>query len=296
MMFITTPPPCNCGPMAFEAQFFGSPTLFRQTVTKPIKRKTQRRNTFALFDDLFAPFALVPRRTQKKPTVFNSPFFRQDQDSQLQFERSVFRNLDEELLAIARRPKTSKFGIGKENVDPNWSQNQKLIPKKPAPAEPIPNYKESGPMTTASRFESQSVSKNGNKTTVNKKTLLANGNVDSFATKIFEDKPGNRKITELTPEAHGLAVESILTDDEVLREVTPFDVTAIEEEKFRTPEKSQSKSFDKRIRKSSTAMSESNCSGNMFSPPRSFEDRIRESSTAMNESYCNENMFSSIRF
>ena len=270
MMLFSTPTPCKCfnsGPMACSTQFFDLPTLFRPAITKPVKRKTQRRNTFALFDELFAQSALVTPKTPRKAKIFNSLFFRDDSDSQLPFERSLFRNLDEEFSASARRPKTSKFGIGKENVDPNFSQNQKLIPSKPSQAEPIPNYRESCPKLSSysGRYESQSVSKNGNKTTVDKTTVMANGNVDSFATKIVEDKSGNREVTDLTPEAHYKAVESILADDEVLREVTPFAITAIDEEKFRTPEKSQPKSSDKRTAKYSPAMSEETCDGNMFS-------------------------------
>merc|ERR1711879_244304 len=100
------------------------------------------------------------------------------------------------------------------------------------------------------KFES-SVYQNGEGVTYNKGYVAENGKkVEDFAEKIFEDKNGNREITQITPEKWESERHAILYgDDEVLREIPRPEFNAIEPENAR--EKSEDEIFEEKIRNSS---------------------------------------------
>lgn len=215
----------------------------RRTTAPQAPKKTSFIDPFFGFDNNFdRNFDRFDRKINQ--SLFNSPF-----DMNMDFDEDLDLFGHGRKYRKATRPQTCKTERGKENVDPLWEQNMRFSKKAQKPCRESQNYSSnySSNNSTATKdtagkrsnnlpvppkqkdvsdfhstsWNSNTVIRNGKAKTVNKKTVTYNDKTEIFATKIEEDKDGNRKISSINPEIYHQEVQAILDEDEVLREIAP---------------------------------------------------------------------------
>jgi len=170
----------------------------------------QRRDPFdTMFDSSFNKFGNNFNNSSFYDNGFNSQFFDDEYDTsypnrRVRTARNQPRNAPKTAKKAYYKPqedlRRSTFipNENQENVDPNFSQNG---PK------PTPKY-------YSSSFQSNTVNRNGNKTTINKKKYRDNDNSETSITKIIEDKDGNRRVQKINPENYSDELKAIMNSME----------------------------------------------------------------------------------
>merc|ERR1712119_138408 len=159
------------------------------------KAQPQRRDPFDnIFDNSFGNFG----NSKMNSSMFNDGFNFFDEDNDAKYpnrkvrtaRKAQTRNAPETVKKNCYEPKENLKRPAfvphgnQENIDPNFSQN-----------EPKPT-----PKSYSTSFQSNTVNKNGKKTTIAKKKFKENDNSEtSIITKITEDKDGNRNVQKIKP-------------------------------------------------------------------------------------------------
>lgn len=236
-MFYPTANTYNC----FDCQpveqvgydFFGNP-VFRQkkrpmTSYKPKSRARIARNPFnQIFEDDFFGF-----------TKNFDPF-------------------DDDFFGVNRRKirpnKVQK--LGKENVHPqfdnvkNCQRSNDCITKLPVPEKPSqPETRSQKPHFFESQFNSNTLVKDGNATTISKKTVTENDKTETFVTKISEDKEGNKEFTNLASESYGKEVKDLFESEGLIIKEVPQQIMA---EKDKEEHVDEDKMFMEKIKQYSS--------------------------------------------
>merc|ERR1712014_234742 len=166
----------------------------------------QRRDPFDnMFDSSFGNFGNNFNNSSFFDNGFNSQFFDDEYDTSYPNRRvRTARNQPRTAQKAYYEPKEnlrrSTFipNENQENIDPRFSQNE---PKQ------TPKY-------YSSSFQSNTVNRNGNKTTINKKQYRDNDNSETSITKIIEDKDGNKRVQKINPENYSDELKAIMNSME----------------------------------------------------------------------------------
>merc|ERR1711976_72088 len=170
----------------------------------------KRRDPFDdMFDSSFTNFGNNYNNSSFFDNGFNSQFFDDEYDNgypnrRVRTARNKPRNAPKKSTKAFYEPKEnlqrSTFipSENQENIDPRFSQNE---PRQT-------------PKFYSTSFQSNTVNKNGNKTTINKKQYRDNDNSETSITKIIEDKDGNRTINKINPENYSDELKAIMNSME----------------------------------------------------------------------------------
>jgi len=174
-----------------------------------------RRNTLfnSMFDDRFDNFG----QTFERDPLFNSGFA-----SNL-FGDEILSNTNQnrKIRNVRTKPQTAQAQRRKTYIN----KNDDYLRKSTAQEEQFDNKENVAPKFYSTMFNSNSVSKNGQTTTINKRQYKDENKSETFVTKITEDKDGNRNVKNLNPKFYNSELKAIIEEMEergaVLMEVNP---------------------------------------------------------------------------
>lgn len=161
---------------------------------------------------------------------FNDDFFAMQPRRQAKRQRQPFDLLFDDMMFDAPR---FNRGIQKKLYNGCQCENcnkENMVPQN-RPLETVTEEEATAtkPQVQSRFFSRNTVNNNGNKTTIEKKCNTKNDKTETFVTKIFEDKDGNKEVTEIKPENYNEEVKAIFEESDcVLQEIKPFDAMAIE--------------------------------------------------------------------
>jgi len=149
------------------------------------------------------------------------------------FGEEFFGGFDDEMFGMKRRNVRPNYQrrntAGKENMDPKF-KNLPVPerPERPAKAETrAPRMTETrAPSYFKEELNSNTLVRNGNATTINKKTVTENDKTETFVTKITEDKAGNKAVTDLAPETYKNEVNTLFEENDAIIQEVPLQVEA----------------------------------------------------------------------
>jgi len=213
----------NCTPMeSISYDFFGNPIrkVVRrpQTSYRPQQKRVYRKPFANIFDDSFMNF-------NDHFTPFDKNFMNMGDDF-FGFSTPKKSHFAKKYDQKPSSKKLSSKKLDKENVNPNFDhENNKMknlpVPKRPVEQVIYPKVQEElNPTFQSCQYNSSSVMKDGNTTTINKKTVTKNNDTQTFITKISEDKEGNKEVTDLIPDNYSDEVKALFDNsDNIIQEV-----------------------------------------------------------------------------
>merc|ERR1712014_546813 len=143
----------------------------------------QRRDPFDnMFDSSFGNFGNNFNNSSFFDNGFNSQFFDDEYDTSYPNRR---------VRTARNQPRTAPKTAKKAYYEPKQT----------------PKY-------YSSSFQSNTVNRNGNKTTINKKQYRDNDNSETSITKIIEDKDGNKRVQKINPENYSDELKAIMNSME----------------------------------------------------------------------------------
>jgi len=274
--------------------FFDAPIIHRKspkTARKPV-RQMVRKPFQNFFDDDFMTFGNRSNNNDFYNRSFN-PFtsIYDGFDSQFDnmendfFENDFFNH--KRLRPSKTQRNLNKPKLGKENVDPCFNNKANIAKPKqeniyttPTKNTDITDYStndtlKNKPFFESRQFNSNTYINNGNRTTINKKTVTKNDETKTVVEKITQNKQGDVNITEIIPEKYDTEVKALFdnegNEDLIIKEVEnnqnnnmiaqePLNEDQMFEEKI----KESSNSFEK-VNNNEDSKSNSNSGNMMFS-------------------------------
>lgn len=182
-----------------------------QRTVRPERRDTNRSAFGRMSNDFFDNFGQTFDSDPFFGNGLTSSFFGDEQPS--------YKNTNRRVRTARTKPQNAPVSAQK-----NYYRKAQE-PLRKSYIDEDENKENIAPRFYSTLFESNSVNRNGNKTTINKKQYKDDKKSETFITKITEDKDGNKNIEKLNPELYNNELKAIMEQMEetgaVLMEIAP---------------------------------------------------------------------------